>query len=709
MSESQGLALRPRTDGTDGDQVATGRASAARRLARMLAPTTIAVIGASRKPNKLGTAMMASVEGFPGTLLPVSPGDDTMFDSVAQAAESVGAVDLALLCVPAAACPQVLRECAAAGVAGAVICAGGFSEVGTAGEALQAELDAIVAETGIRLLGPNTSGFFAPAEGVLASFVPGVTRLGHGAVGVVAASGGVNHAVSFQLDRVGAGVSVGVGLGAAADVGAAELVDYLAGHEQTRVIALHLESVSDGPALLAAVRSAAAVKPVVALVVGRSSTVVEFAKSHTGALATSWATTRALLRQAGAVVVGSETELVNAASALSGRRAKASGATGPALVTGQAGPGLIIADELAARGVELGTLVDATRARLRELLPPLTYLDNPIDTGRPGPQYPDVLRAVAADENVTAVGIYGITEPVVALTEAVRASAAVEHLPVLISVDGPQSEVEQVRADASPEVPVLVGPSALAHGLWAIHEDAKIRPSRSADRSIQSEEGKSRAPVRPGAWDESEAKDLLASLGVRVPAHIACSSDAEASQALTELRTPIAAKLLDSNVLHKSEIGGVVLGITDQESLTAALEKLRKAGARRFLLEEMAPSGVDLLLGVRRDVVFGPVAALALGGIEAEVYADSAICGLPASRSVLEALPEQLTAAELLTGFRGLPALDSSELAAVITHLFELLEGSPNIAEIEINPLRITAHGLVALDAVIIEVKEDTR
>ncbi|MGO2749574.1 MAG: acetate--CoA ligase family protein [Pseudoclavibacter sp.] len=675
----------------------------------MLAPKVIAVIGASRKPNKLGTAMMASVEGFPGTLLPVSPGDETMFDSVAQAAESAGSVDLALLCVPAAACPQVLRECAAAGVAGAVICAGGFAEVDAAGAALQAEIDAIVAETGIRLLGPNTSGFFVPGDGVLASFVPGVTHLGHGAVGVVAASGGVNHAVSFQLDRVGAGVSVGVGLGAAADVGAAELVEYLAGHEQTRVIALHLESVADGPALLAAVRSAAAVKPVVALVVGRSSTVVEFAKSHTGALATSWATTRALLRQAGAVVVGNETELVNAASALSGRRAEPAPSTPSALVTGQAGPGLIIADELAARGVDLTPLAATTRARLRELLPPLTYLDNPIDTGRPGPQYPDVLRAVAGDENVTAIGIYGITEPVVALTEAVTASGAADHLPVLIAVDGPQAEVEQARTGASQDVPVLVGPSALAQGLWALQEDARVRPTGATDERIRSDGKTPAGPVRPGAWDEAEAKDLLASLGVSVPAHVVGSSDAEAAAALSELRSPVAAKLLDANVLHKSEIGGVVLGITDQPSLTAAVAKLREAGAKRFLLEEMAPSGVDLLLGIRRDVVFGPVAALALGGIEAEVYADSAICGLPASKAVLEAMPGQLAAAELLTGFRGLPALDTSELADVITNLFGLLERSPNIAEIEINPLRVTAQGLIALDAVIIEVKEDTR
>ena len=216
-----------------------------------------------------------------------------MHPSLAAAAEA-GPIDLAMICVPAAACPAVLDDAARAGAAAAVICGGGFAEAGGPGVGYQAALADVVSNTGIRLLGPNTSGFLAPHVGVTASFVPGAAQVRPGRVAVVAASGGVNHALSFLLTEAGHGISLAVGIGNAVDISAPDVLDHLAADPHTSAVALHVESVADGPRLVDAVRRLSARKPVVALVVGRHD-IGAFAASHTGALATSWRTTRAAL------------------------------------------------------------------------------------------------------------------------------------------------------------------------------------------------------------------------------------------------------------------------------------------------------------------------------------------------------------------------------------------------------------------------------
>jgi succinyl-CoA synthetase alpha subunit len=241
------------------DQAAQGgQPGRARRpgLTALFAPRRIAVVGASRSPGKLGAVMARSLRGFAAgarTLALVNGRDEEMYSSVGAAAAD-GPVDLAVICVPAPACPGVLAEAAGAGAAAAVICGGGFAEAGGPGAALQRELSTIVAATGIRLLGPNTSGFIVPPAGLAASFVPGATAVRPGRIAVVAASGGVNHTLAFGLTAAGHGVSLAVGLGNAADVTAADVLDYLAGDPATGAVALHVESVRDGRRLVDAVR-----------------------------------------------------------------------------------------------------------------------------------------------------------------------------------------------------------------------------------------------------------------------------------------------------------------------------------------------------------------------------------------------------------------------------------------------------------------------
>ena len=676
------------------------------RLDALFAPRGIAVIGASRDPAKLGAVMARSLARFPGTVVGINPRDADeragRFASVSDAAAAAAdPLDLAVLCVPAAASASALADAAAAGVRAALVCSGGYAETGGTGLRHQQSLVAAAREGGVALLGPNTSGFLVPERGLTASFVPGAALVPAGPVAVVAASGGVNHALSFLLAEAELGVSLGVGLGNAADVTAAQVLTHLVDDEATRVVALHVEAVPDGADLVHAVRALSAGTPVVALVVGRND-VADFARSHTGALATSWRTTRAVLHAAGAVLVDDEQPLLDAVTALSVLRLPPLPAPGVGVVTAQAGPGLLHVDGLRGRGIAVPALSRATQDALGQLLPPLTYQANPVDTGRPDAAFGQVVSAVAADPSVDVVSVYALSEP-----DALELPAALEaaaHGPVVVGIGGPvEQTAPQREALRKLGVPALDGPAALTAAVAALVDDARARV-RVRDRV----QGESRVAERrmhtalPGRDpDEDEAKTLLGTLGIASPPRRACPDREAAARALAELPGPVAVKILDAAVTHKTDVGGVHLGIAGASALDAALDQLEALGATRFLVESMAPPGVDLLVGATRDPVFGPVVLVGLGGTVAEALGDAAVAPAPLTVEQAAALADELAGRALLDGFRGGPTADRAALGAVLVALGDLLGEHPGIAAVEINPLRLTHSGLLALDAVL--------
>jgi len=668
-------------------------------LSPLFAPRGIAVIGASRSPGKLGATLARSLGGFAargGHLALVNGRDDTMHPSVMDAADA-GPVDLAMICVPAAACPAVLADAAHAAVGAAVICGGGFAEAGGAGVGLQAAIAEVVADTGIRLLGPNTSGFLAPHAGVTASFVPGVAQVRPGGVAVVAASGGVNHALSFLLVEAGHGISLAVGIGNAVDISTPDVLDHLAADPDTRAIALHVESVADGPRLVDAVRRLSSRKPVVALVVGRHD-VGAFAASHTGALATSWRATRAALRQAGAVLVDDERELVDAVGALSTTRARPARDAGVGIVTAQAGPGLLLLDDLRGRRARLPELAADTQSTLATLLPPLTYQTNPVDTGRPGPELGEIFRAVASDPQVDVIAGYALFEPDAVDLVAAAQDGRVPDVPVVIGLGGTGGDVVAARrALLESGIAVATDPRGVAAAVGALIVDARALSRTTGTGTPQ--------PVPTGVdgpHDEHRAKALLDRLGIATPPRRVCHDRAQAHAALAELGGPVAVKILDAGILHKTEIGGVHLGVISPDALDEALDRLDAAGATRYLVEAMSPPGVDLVLGARRDPVFGPILLLGLGGTTAEALSDVAIRLAPLTPEEAAEMPGELAGHALLDGWRGGPVLDPISLGRIAARLGDLLVANAGLEEIEINPLRLTPDGLVALDAVVL-------
>lgn len=675
-------------------------------LDRLFSPRSVAVVGASTAPGKLGSVMAEAITAGSGGTLPVYPVNPRIESAGfhrsidAAGAEHGAPIDLAVLCVPAAATPAALREAADAGVGAAVICSGGFAESGPTGMAAQAELAQIRAATGIRILGPNTSGFFRPGAGTRVSFVPTVEHIRAGTVAVVSASGGMNHALSFLLSERGVGVGLGVGLGNCVDVTNADVLEYLGTDESITAIALHVESVADGRALLRAVRAVTTHKPVVALAVGRAD-VSAFSESHTGALATSWKVTRSLLAEAGAVVVDTEHELVDALAVLGRTRLTPAASPGIGFVTAQAGPGLVVLDDLLAHGIAVPALAADTQSVIGKLLPPMTFQANPVDTGRPGETFADVLSATAADPAIDALAVYALSEPgAIDLAAAVRQSGVAARLPVVLGIGGPAGALEE-SSDAAAEigVPVVPSPTALATGVRALVQDARARHLAAGTCDA----GDSADVLALGfPLDEHDAKGVLDSLGIRTPERRACRDRDAAHRALADLAGPVVVKTLDATVVHKTDIGGVHLGVRTATELDEALDALDRIGAPAYLVESMAQPGPDLFLGVRRDAVFGPIVVAGVGGTSAEAIGDITIRSQDVTPAGAEAMLDDLKSAAVLDGWRGGPVLDRGEFARTAVALARFVADHPEIGDLEINPLRLTAGGLIALDAVVL-------
>lgn len=654
--------------------------------------------------------MMQALSGFPGALYPVNTrGGVIGARAVSSTVQGIGQpIDLAVLVVPPTAVPGALEDCGRAGVRAAVVCAGGFAESGPEGAALQSRVADVAAQHGISLLGPNTSGFVNPAGRVLANFMPAVTQLTAGPAAIVAQSGGVNLALCFLLAAEGLGVRLGVGLGNAADVGFADVLDHLASDDGARVVGLHLEGVSDGRALFEAVERLSPIKPVVALKVGRAD-VADFARSHTGALAGGFALTRAALGQAGAVVVDDPTEFVDAMRALGARRMTPCERPGIGIVTGQAGPGLIIADALSAAAVSLPPLCEATAARLRQLLPPLTYQRNPVDTGRPTDSFAEVLSAVAADPAVDALAVYALDEPGALDPVAVLREAG--ELPVLFGSGGPASTLDSHRAAlAELGIPLFGSPDRLAHAVRALAADASAR-HRIGTSAKATRLGSAGLRLGPAPLDEDGAKLLLAAAGLPSPDRWCCATRQDAHDAFAALGAPVVVKVLDAAVAHKSDVGGVHTGVRTPGDLADALDAIDRIAEKfghepRYLVEKQAPPGVDLILGGLRDAAFGPVVLLAAGGVAVEVAPDPVLRLAPLDRvdavAMVHALPSRL-----LAGHRGADPVDIAAVAEALLAVAQLLADYPGISELDINPLRLTKSGPIVLDALIVLAKEE--
>ena len=443
-------------------------------LTQLFEPSGVAVVGASRTEGKIGHVAMANATEFEGLVYPVNPsGSGELFGSefVPSVTEIDGPVDLALCCVPGPAMPDVLEECGEAGIGAAVIYASGFAEAGPEGEELQDAIVDVADKHDISLLGPNTSGFLVPATDLRCSFASGVGEVPAGNTAVVAQSGGVAHVLAFQSRRQRRGVSAMVGLGNRANVGFAEAIEYFDADDCTDAIVLHVEGTDDGRRLLEACRESDT--PVIAYKVGQSD-VGEFAESHTGALTGDHELYTAGLAQYGVPTVDATDDLLDAAAALGNSPTPSGPNVG--VVTAQAGPGIIITDRIQRAGGRLPELSAETKARIDEILPGITYDDNPVDTGRPMPEFGEIVAAVAEDDHVDIVLIYELFEAALGLpVETLDGLAERVEKPVLFATEGIESDLREERdALEAAGVPTFETPERAADAAGVLARYAQL-------------------------------------------------------------------------------------------------------------------------------------------------------------------------------------------------------------------------------------------
>ena len=673
-------------------------------LQALLKPRGIVVVGASQDPSKPGHVLLRNLDSFKGTVIGLSRHRGNIHGRtiVADAQEIPNDVDLAILAVPNSAVPSSLELLARRGVRSAIICSGGFAELQTSeGRDLQGQVDAIAHKYGIRVLGPNTAGMAIPHLNLHASFVPAVTQLTPGSVAVVAQSAGVAHAAALALQQEGLGVGLMIGVGNACDIDLPELIEATALNGQYDAIAVYLEGTAHGSELLEAIRKSSREVPVVVLKSGISD-VDRLTVSHTGAIAGDWAVAQSLLTEAGAVVVSTLGDLVNSIAALSLIRLHPSDAPttkGVGVVTGQAGPGVLLTDRLQTLGLEVPPFRSTVEGELRSLLPPMTHRQNPVDTGRPSDTFANVIATVAKDPGIDVVATYVLLEPgALDLTETLTQARLTAAAPIVAASGGLHADFAATRDSLrSQRIPLFRNPEDAAIGAWALISDRDAAALRRKD-APNARISPSQAGL-PLPTNEAETKDVLRSHGIRTPAFFVCPTREDAIAAFNAITSSgdfAVVKVLSREIAHKSAMNGVHLGLKSASEFEDALNSIDEIvrGDTGYLVETQAESGSDLFVAVRLDPTWGSIGLLGLGGTEVEQRGDVQMFALP--------IPEHLLATRLTD--LGLPedidVASLQELYTTMTNALVSWSGS-GATSFEVNPLRITDTGLVALDALI--------
>ncbi len=715
-------------------------------LTPLLHPRSVAIIGASRDPTKRGHRVVRALQeaGYPGDIHLVHPdGGELLGLPVSPSIAELDAVpDLALICTAAVHVPDVVRACGERGIPGAIVLAVGFRESGEQGRALEEEVLSEAAASGLRLIGPNTSGLLSPAIGLNLVGSPPPRA---GSLAMLSQSGNVGLDVMTQLRDRGLGLSLYVGVGNEGDVRFDEYLEFLEQDDATRGILIYAEGFSDPQAFFATAERVNRTKPIVVLKGGRSDRGNSAALSHTGAIAGSYDVFEALLRQRGITITTRSDQVLDLALALSGQPPGGPGGPGIAVIADGGGHATLAVDRLAELGMGLAEFSPEGQERLRELLGPAAAVDNPVDLAGAGdrnmsvfPECVDVVAAESAVGSVLLTGLFG--------GYAIRFDDSLDQ-------EETEAAVRMTRIAAEAGVPVLV------HTLYAAHDTAALLRLRragvpvlasleTAGRCIQAlfargeflaadqeaDGGRPPDPDAPGsvpaaevgaeasliikqarsegrvALTEVEGRRLVAEAGVPLVAGVVCASSAEAVAAAESFGGPAVAKLISSTILHRSEAGGVELGLNTAQ-VEAAFGRIRDSAtafARKskiepdfrgvLVCEQLDTPVAELLVGCRRDPQYGPILVVGAGGVSAEVWPDRSIRSLPVGDREIQEMLAELRIHGILQGYRGRSPADLSSLTSLIQRLGTYFFANQDLAEVELNPVFAGPDRALAVD-----------
>jgi acetyl coenzyme A synthetase (ADP forming)-like protein len=698
--------------------------AAAAAVAHVLRPESLAVIGVSTRQGSVGAAVLSNLRnaGYRGRLSVVHPREDVVgglpaYRSIADIPEPV---ELAVIAIPADAVVDVARQCGAAGVRALVVLSAGFGELGGRGRDRQAELLAVCRASGMRLVGPNCLGVLNTADDVAlnASFAPVAPP--SGGVAFASQSGAFGIAAIAEAARRGLGLSSFVSTGNKADLSGNDFLRFWEDDEGTDAIGLYLESFGNPRRFGQIARRVAARKPVIAVKSGRSAAGSRAATSHTGALlAASDSTVDALFRHAGVIRTATVGELFDVAALLAGQPLPRGERVG--VVTNAGGPGITCADACEAAGLRVEPLPTKTRRRLGRHLPREAATANPVDmiASASADDYRASIEALAADPSVDAIVAIFIPPLVTRahdVAEAVRAASSATRAAgkPLLAVWMAQDDavlatlaggVGGVPAYGTPEEAVRALAHAAGYARWqrTANEPSDIPGGIDADAASATiaevlEEG--------GGWlVPDRVAELLSAYGVPQVAATVAATPAAVGRCAADLGGEVAIKAIAPSLLHKSDVGGVKLGIRGAAAATRTAREIaaavRKAGHQPvgYLVQSMAPEGVEMLVGVTSDPDWGPVVACAAGGRAVELLGDVESRLAPLSRHDAGEMLRSLRTFPLLNGYRGEPRADIAALEDILVRIAAMAAAHPEIAELDCNPVLVGPAGATVVDA----------
>jgi len=692
-------------------------------LDALLAPRSIAVVGASRTRGSIGAALFDNLlaHGFQGPVYPVHP-TAAVVHSV-KAYPSVLAipdpVDLAVLVIPAAEVLRVVDDCVAKGVKALLVISAGFGETGDAGRALQDALLAKVRGAGMRMVGPNCLGLLNadPAVSMDATFAP--TWPPHGGVAFSSQSGAVGLAILDYARELGIGVHQFVSIGNKADVSGNDLIAHWGDDPAVKVILLYLESFGNPQNFMRIASEVSRRKPIVAVKSGRTAAGARAASSHTGSLAGMEVAVDALIGQVGVIRTDTIEELFDTAMLLANQPVPRGDRV--ALLTNAGGPAIMATDACESRGLTVTELSPDTLATLRTFLPPEASLRNPVDmiaSATPA-AYERALACILADPKVDAVLVLFV--PPVG-TDAAEVAAAIQRggagatKPVLtcfMGMHGVPAALSSLRQGrfpsyAFPEAGAIALSRAVRYGRWLARGPGS-RPALPDVDTVAAREALAASGVTDGWLPPETVRAVLAAYGIASPTTGAASTPEAAAALATEIGFPVAVKLASKTLTHKTDVGGVVLRVPDAASVAEAFRAMQSRLAARGLgeamdgvvVQPMVPPGVELFVGVTRTPDFGPLVAFGIGGIHVELWKDVVFRVHPLTDLDAAEMLGQIRGAQLLDGFRGGPVADRAAVVDTLLRIDRLVGDLPMVSELDLNPLvaRGPGEGVLAVDA----------
>jgi acetyl coenzyme A synthetase (ADP forming)-like protein len=713
------------------------RKAAARSMQRLLRPRSVAVIGASRSPGTVGHELVRNLVfgGFQGPVYPVNPTATHIASvpSFASIKDIPGDVDLAVVAVPAKAVPEVVEACGRKGVGGLVIVSSHFAEDGAAGAALEREAVRLAHSYGMRIVGPNCFGVLNtdPAVSMNATFAKDTPTSGR--LGFASQSGGLGIAILAEAKKRGIGLSSFVSMGNKADVSGNDLLSWWGEDEATGVALLYLESFGDPRKFARLARQFGRSKPVVAVKAGRTAVGRRAASSHTAALASSDEAVAALFQRTGVIRVDTIEELFDVAQVV-GSQPLGKGLR-VAVLSNAGGPAVLAVDACESNGLQVPEFSAELKSRIADLCPRNGGVSNPVDLGAEAsaPMYEQVLDLLLACGEVDAVAV-NFTPPLVSRkTDDVAAAiaAAVDRAgasagavggcgarPVVASLLGADESGQAVLRSARYPVPSFTYPEtavrALAHALR--YGEWRARPAGAVPvlENVDTNEARRRLPreekvdvggtggaMASGWVSGAQAMGVLASFGIPVARTFEAYSADEAGKWADEIGAPVALKVLGP--VHKSEGGGVQLGLKGYGSVASAYEALHQGFGQTMtgaLLQPMAPpGGVETIVGAVQDPAFGPLIVFGLGGVAVEVLGDHVSRLAPLTDLDAREMVAGLRGSALLKDYRGRRGVDIEALVDVLHRVSRLVEDVPEIAELDCNPVIATPDGVLVVDA----------